>query len=334
MREKDRRMKLKIIAKRVVLVAVTFLFLFSLRMIPAIGRKVEFTFDRAFNYRMTVEVVRNGDVPDVDRLSVYPIGKDIKNSLPVGLYHVTALYYAIMYLIARIPLSRSILHFSALAGSLIVIPVYFLSMEIYRSRKIAYVSALLAGFIPAYMHRSTCYWYRFEMLATPILFASLLFFVKAFGASTRRKAVIYSILSATFMGLSMYVWRMAVLFLLVYILCFLYLPVVERRFSRRWMMILLVVIGGSLLFMKSAPAFVGKGMVYSYEGFPKAAFQILLQRIGIEQDFSAFTRLVYVNKELRSMQFQEMFNSKYLSLSGVFVLIFLFSYFFCITFSY
>jgi len=326
MSEKDRYMKFKIIAGRVILVAVTFLFLFSLRMIPAIGRKVEFTFDRAFNYRMTVEVVRNGDVPNVDKLSIYPIGKDIKNSLPTGLYRASALYYMIMYLIARIPLSRAILHFCALAGSLIFIPVYFLSMEIYRSRKIAYVTALLAGIIPAYMHRSTCYWYRFEMLATPILFTSLLFFVKAFGAPTRRKTLIYSILSAVFMGLSMYVWRMAVLFLLVYFLCFLYLPVVERRFSRRWLLILLVVIGGSLLFMKSAPAFVGRGMLYSYEGFPKAAFQILLQRLGIEQNFSTFTRLVYVNKELRSMRFPEMFGSKYLSLSGVFVFIFLFSY--------
>ena len=171
-------------------------------MIPAIGNKVEFKYDKAFNYRMTAMVIKNGDVPEIDRLSTYPDGKNIKAFLPTGMYEIAGKLYNLVNAVKPISYNRFILLFTSIAASLICIPIYFLSYEIYNNKPVAYISAILAGVIPAYLHRFMCYWYRYEAVATPILFVSLLFLAKAFAVSDNKRISLYSFLSAIFMALA------------------------------------------------------------------------------------------------------------------------------------
>jgi len=301
--------------------------LFYLRMIPAIGDTVEFIYDQAFNYRMTAEVIENGDVPKIDHLSTYPEGKEIKAFLPTGMYHICALFWKVLNRFTEIPLSRAILLFCSFFGSLIFVPVYFLSYEIYRNKTIAFTTAFLAGIIPAYLQRTSCYWYRYEVFGTPLIFTSLLFFIKAFIAQTEKKTILYSILSVAFLIATLFIWRLGVLFLIVYIIVFLFIWLKEKKFQRKWRIIFFIVLGLSFLLIWFTPGFTGNNVVNNYGSFPGAAAQIIKHDIGIKQDFTEFTRVVYTTTELRRATLPDMFSAKYFSFSFIFVLFYFFAYF-------
>ena len=304
-----------------------FILIFYLRMMPAINNRVEFILDCAFNYRMTEDLLRNGDVPAIDRLSTYPDGKNIKAFLPTGMYHACAFFHNVLNRLGRVPLSRSILLFCAFCGSLIFLPAYFISYEIYRDKLTAYLTAFLSGTIPAYLNRTLCYWYRYEIAAAAILFTSLLFFMKAFSASDAKKAFTHSIISAAFLTLALYIWRLAILFLIVYSVYFLYLRLKESKFHKSWSIIIFTILGVYLTLALFIPGFGSKNPSSDYWAFPKAAVQIVLHNIGIKQDFSEFTRLVYYNQELGGVNFVAMFGWLFLSFSGIFALIYIFVYF-------
>ena len=247
-----------------------------LRMIPAIGNSVEFRFDKTFNYRMTAMAIKDGDVPDVDRLSTYPDGKKIKAFLPVGMYRIAAKTYNLLNPIKPISYNRFMLLFTSIFASLICVPVYFLSYEVYKSRFLACISAVLAGIIPAYLHRTMCYWYRYEAIATPVLFVSLLFFVKTVGTTGEKKAYLYSIFSALFMALALDMWRLSVLFLFVYIIILIYALLNREKPVKKTLLILTIVLGISFLFLWSMPSVTGKTIADNYTSIPRATFEIVL----------------------------------------------------------
>ncbi len=310
-----------------VIFSVIFASLFYLRMIPAINNTVEFILDCSFNYRMTTNVLKNGDVPAMDKLSTSPEGKNIKALLPTGMYKACVFFHKVVNRFKAIPLNVSILLFCAFCGSLIFIPSYFISYEIYHSRIIAYLTAFLSGIIPAYLNRSICYWYRYEILATPILFTSLLFFIKAFKASDIKKTFIHSIISAILILMALYIWRLSILFLIVYVIAFLYLWIKTSEFSKKWLVTIFTVLGVYLLLLLFIPGFGLKNPTSDYGTFPKAAFQIILHNMGIKQNFSEFTRLVYYNQELGGVRLSDMFGWLFLSFSGIFVISYIFFYF-------
>ncbi|MFH1504875.1 MAG: STT3 domain-containing protein [Candidatus Omnitrophota bacterium] len=303
-------------------VIVAVIFLSYLRMFPAIGNQVEFKFDRAFNYRMTGNVLEQGDVPELDRLSTYPQGKNIKAFLPTGLYQAAAFFHKIVNKFISIPLSRSILLFCSICGALIFLPIYFLSYEIYRNKSIAYITAVLAGIMPAYLHRTFCYWYRYEVLGTLLLFSSLLFFIKAQAGEKAGKKAWYITFSIIFLGLAMLAWRLSVLFIAPYAIFILYNCLKIAKPVKKW----LASLGLLLVPFGFIAIFSGKHTLAGCADFPKAAFQILLHNIGVKQVFSDFARLVYYNRELHGVTLGEMFNPLYLSLSAIFVIVYFVSY--------
>jgi len=233
-----------------------------LRMIPAIGNSVEFRFDKTFNYRMTAMAIKDGDVPNVDRLSTYPDGKKIKAFLPVGMYRIAAKIYNLVNPIKPISYNRFMLLFTSIFASLICIPVYFLSYEVYKNRFLACISAVLAGIIPAYLHRTMCYWYRYEAVATPVLFVSLLFFVKTLGTTGEKKAYLYSMLSALFMALSLCIWRLSILFLLAYVIVFIYLSLRKEKPPKNWWMPVALILVMSFIFLWSMPSVTDKTIAH------------------------------------------------------------------------
>lgn len=315
------------IAIFIIAAAICLPIFFYLRMIPAIGKDVEFNFDCSFNYRMTVDVIEKGDVPQIDRLSTYPEGKNIKAFLPTAMYHACAFFHKLINTFKPFPVNRSILLFCSLCGSLIFFPIYFISLEIYHNRLTAVMSALLAGIIPAYLHRTVCYWYRYETIGTPILFFSILFFIKAFNTENSKKIIINSIFSVIFLVLALSVWRLSILFLLGYLIAFIYIWLKINKPHKKWRLIFFITIGVSFASLKFIHGFAGKGLVSSYGTFPMSILQIVMYKIGAKQDFNEFTRLVYYNRELGGVTLIDMFNMAYLSFSGIFAVIFFINYF-------
>ena len=312
---------------RISLFVLAFLVLFYLRMVPAIGNSVEFRFDRAFHYRMTDLVVQKGSLPLVDHLSTYPEGKNIRVFLPTGMYYACSLFHKLINIFAEVSLNHSVLFFCSFFGSLIFIPLYFLSYDIYREKRIAYLTAFLAGIIPAYLHRTLCYWFRQEVMGVPILFTSLLFFLKALSASQPKKIFLYSVISALFMIAALYVWRLSILFLMVYAIVILFLWLKNYRFPKDRQIIPFVILGVFLLLPLCAPGFGTKSFVFSYVAFPRAAFEIITYKLGMKQTLSDFTRLIYYNRELLGVGLPGIFDGKALSLSGIFALFYIFVYF-------
>jgi len=298
-----------------------------LRMVPAIDNSVEFRFDKAFNYRMTAMAVKDGDVPDVDHLSTYPDGKRIKAFLPVGMYRIAAAVFKFARTAKPISLNRFILLFTSISASLICIPIYFLSYEVYKNRTVAWISALLAGLIPAYLHRSMCYWYRYEAITTTVLFASLFFFVKMLGARGEKKAYLYSILCALSIALSLYMWRLSILFLLAYVIVFIYLALRKEKPSKNWWVPIALVLVISFIFLWSMPSVSGKTVAHNYGSIPKATSEIIMYKMGLRGHLSQLARLLSDTRELKGTSLKEMFSGRYLSFSGIFVILYFVSYF-------
>lgn len=311
----------------IILACVAFLASYCLRILPAKDTIVEFKFDRAFNYRMTTYAINLGEIPVKDPLSTYPEGKIIRNFLPLGMYYMCSTFVKTLRFFTNIDTGRLVLWFCALFGSLIFIPVYFISFEIYCSRPIAYVTAFLSSIVPAYLHRTLCYWYRYEIVGAPILFFSLFFFMKIFGASDTRKTLKFSILSVLFLVLAFSVWRLSILFLIAYIIAFVYILILKGKIAKDRWLALGVIVGLSLIFIKIIPGFTGKGLFKSYGDFPIGVLQIILHNLGIKQNFSDFTRLIVANRELQGVTLPQLFNMKFLSYSGVFVFAYIVLYF-------
>jgi len=306
-----------------------FAVLVYVRMIPAVNNHVEFKLDAAFNYRMTESVLATGDVPDVDVLSTYPQGKKIKAFLPTWLYYATATFHTVVNRVKTVPLDRTLLYFCALFGALIMVPAYLLSYDTYKNKAIACVTAFLAGIIPAYLNRTTCYWFRYEVMALPVLFTSLFFFIKACAALREDKTSLYAAASAVLMIASLFIWRLSVLFLVGYVCALIFLWVkYQKTFGRiQWIVVASVAAVYALLLF-AVPGFGTRAAAIDYGSFPKAALEIISSKIASRQDFSDFTRLVFYNQELGGVSIKSLFDWLFLSLSGLFAAVFIIAYFF------
>lgn len=296
-------------------------------MKPDARHDIQLQYDAAFNYRMTYLLLQDGSVPAIDPLSTYPEGKAVTALLPTGLYAACAAFSKGVNLFSSLPLTTIVLLFCSLCGSLIALPVYFISFELYRSSPAALVSAALAGLIPVYVERTLCYWYRDEILAVPVLFVSFLFFLKLFDASEDRRAFLNGSIAMALLVAAFYVWRLCVLFLVAYAISLVYLVLRNAKNLRRVAiagLLLLCVCGILFLFI---PGFGRSNPESHYGSFPEAVMEIGLNRLGVRTEFSGFTRLVFDNLELASVGPHEMFGWHMLSLSAGFPLVFLAVYF-------
>ena len=309
-----------------IILILIFSALFYVRIIPAINNDVEFKLDCSFNYRMTSEVVNNGNVPAIDKLSTYPDGKEVNKLLPTGMYYAAAIFHKFINRFKSVDLNHSILLFCSLCGALICIPIYFISYGLYRNRVSALLSAFLAGIIPAYLNRSVCYWYRYETAAVPVLFFSLLFLIKAFGAQSRVKTSIYSLASTFLLIISLYIWRLSSLFLVVYTITLLYLWMRDNKCFKGKMSVIFTVCGIYIILLLFIPGFGFKSPSSNASSFPAATIKVFLNRIGIRQNFDEFTQLVNGVTELNGVSPTEMFGWMYLSLSGIFAIVYIFMY--------
>jgi hypothetical protein len=319
-----------IIPRRIIyliLSIIIFLALFWLRMIPSVGNAVEFTFDSASYYRLTQQTIQSGRVPAIDSLSTYPQGREIKSLLPTLLFSASASFYKLINIFKPVTLNHAILLFCALFGASICIPLYFLSFAIYRNKIIACLTAFLAGIIPAYLQRSCCYWFRFEVMATPIIFMSLLFFIKALDTRESRKTFLYTIFFAFFSILSLYTWRLSSFFLIACVIVILYLWITDYELCRKKWIITVVVLAIFISLPWFIPGLRVKSPLFSTLSLPKAIFQVTLQRLGIKQNLSEYARIFYSTQEFAAANLIEFFNNKFLSLSGLLAIFYFTSYF-------
>ena len=310
----------------IVIFLCMFALLFYLRLLPAIGHHVDFVLDSAFHYRMTDILLRTGTIPPIDTLSTYPEGKDINSLLPSGLYHVCAACHRIINLFMTAQLTTTILLLCSFCGSLIALPVYLISLELYHNNLIALTSGSLAGLIPAYLNRTMCYWYRYEVLAVPILFLSFLFFLRLFTPSSRTRVVVNGAATTALLLAALYVWRLSVLFVIAYLGCLLYISLRSGRNIKLVIVVACILLCVYTILIWFVPGFGIRNRGFNYGNFPIAVLEITLNKIGVSTPYSEFTRLVLDNQELQGIGLIEMFSWDRLSLSAGFIGMFLLRY--------
>ena len=189
------------------LLALAVLVGLALRLAPLAGGGGDFTSDQAFHLRMIREVAEHGRVPGLDPLSDAPLGRPVARLLPVGLYHAAAAFHAVLAVAGLPSLQAAALGFTALAGALIALPVFLLALALFRDRRAAAVAAFAAVVLPAHLHRTFCWWLRYDALGTLLAIAHLAFLVRALAAVTARRAGLEAAIGGLLLALAVACWR-------------------------------------------------------------------------------------------------------------------------------
>src|SRR5262249_8429027 len=162
-----------------------------------------------FHMRMIEEVSSHGRVPALDRMCEAPEGRAISSLLPTGLYHAAAALHRALSRLDRRDAAFHALLFTALAGALIVIPVFFAARAVFVRETAAVIAALLVAVIPAHVHRTHAYWLRYDALGTLLATAHVALLLHALASPARRAARVAAARAAVALLAAVACWRVA-----------------------------------------------------------------------------------------------------------------------------
>ena len=131
--------------------------------------------------------------------------------LPVGLYHAAAAFHALLARAGAPSLQAAALGFTALAGALIALPVFLLALALFRDRRAALIAAFAAVVLPAHLHRTFCWWLRYDALGVLLALAHLAFLVRALAADGARRAALEAAAAGLLLALAVACWRVALI---------------------------------------------------------------------------------------------------------------------------
>jgi len=180
-----------------------------LRLIPwFIDPQGAFLSDAAFHIRMVGDAISRG-VPRVDVLCDAPYGRDLARWLPLGWYGVVAFVHRVLVALGHPDPRENALFAQALAGGLIALPVAFATRALTRHAGAALAAALVAVILPAHLHRTWCYWFRYEAIGSLAIATHLAFGVAALAESRPRARRAWAALAGLALVASLDVWRVA-----------------------------------------------------------------------------------------------------------------------------
>ncbi|MBI1797931.1 MAG: hypothetical protein HY076_01905 [Candidatus Eisenbacteria bacterium] len=177
----------------------------QLRLAPPAGNA--FTLDAAGHERLIATRVAAGRLPQPDRLADPPLGRDLGRFLPLGLYQAAALWARAARAIAGFDLDRALRGFTALAGALIAIPVWFGARALRAGPWSAALAALIAVVLPAHVDLTTGPMLRYDAPGTLLATTYLMLGVAAVAAASPARARGLAALSALALLLALAVWR-------------------------------------------------------------------------------------------------------------------------------
>jgi oligosaccharyl transferase STT3 subunit len=204
--------------------AVAFAIALTLRLAPlGVYPRGDLLADSAFHLRMVEEVVKHGHVPALDPMCEAPEGRPTAALLPTGLYYLAGWFHAALAPFDKHDARFHALLFTALAGALIVVPVFFAARALFARPAAASLAALLAAVIPAHVHRTYAYWLRYDALGTLLATTHVAVMIWALASPGRRRAWSLAALSALALVVAAACWRVALV-----------LPFVELGFAMLW----------------------------------------------------------------------------------------------------
>jgi asparagine N-glycosylation enzyme membrane subunit Stt3 len=183
-----------------------------LRLVPSWrGVDRDLVSDPLFHLRMTAAVAQGWHLPAVDSLACAPVGREVGRWLPTGLYWVAGAFHRVLYALEGRDLATHARLFIALAGALIALPVYGATRALHRGRAPALIAALVAVALPAHVHRSFGYWFRYDALGTLLITTHVALSLAALAAESRRSARMAATGAAIALVAALAVWRVPLL---------------------------------------------------------------------------------------------------------------------------
>ncbi|MGH7731075.1 MAG: hypothetical protein ACRENJ_07480 [Candidatus Eiseniibacteriota bacterium] len=185
---------------------------FALRLIPSWrGADAYPLSDRMFHLRMTQAISDRWRLPRVDSLACAPVGREVGRMLPTGLYWAAGAFHRAAAALDYRDLLTHARLFVALAGALVALPAYGAARALYRGRTPALVAALVAVILPAHLHRSFGYWFRYDALGTLLIATHVALSLAALAAPNRTRARAASVGAALALVAALAVWRVALM---------------------------------------------------------------------------------------------------------------------------
>ena len=182
----------------------------ALRLIPSWRGSDRFPVsDAMFHLRMTRVVSDQWRMPKVDSLACAPVGREVGRLLPTGLYWVAAAFHRVAAEIDHRDLLTHARLLVALAGALVAFPVYLATRALHRGQAPALVAALVAVILPAHLHRSFGYWFRYDALGTLLIATHVALSLAALAATNRTRARVAGAGAALALVAALAVWRVA-----------------------------------------------------------------------------------------------------------------------------
>ncbi len=187
-------------------------------LVPAVGLALRlgsvwtppgntWTLDAAGHYRLIAWLVEHGRLPHPDLLTDLPGGRDIGRFLPVGLYHVAALWHGLVAPLGGHDLGWSLRSLTALAGALVAWPVWGATRALGAGPWSAALAALVAATIPAHLEHTTAHLLRYDGFGTLLVATHLALGIAAIAARTPRRTQVLSGLSGLGLLAALCVWR-------------------------------------------------------------------------------------------------------------------------------
>ena len=183
----------------------------ALRMGSARQPDGAFIVDASFHDRIIRATAASGRVPVVDSLSEAPGGRRIAAWLPQGLYVLGGAWVRALAATGVRDPGVAELWFVSLAGALIALPVFFATRAVFADRWAALIAAAIAVFLPAHVHRTWCFWLRYDGPGTLLITTHVAFALASLASPRLRTARVHAALSASALLASLWVWRVALI---------------------------------------------------------------------------------------------------------------------------
>ena len=263
-----------IVACLVSLVVLTALS-FYLRFLPCSSAAGTFVSDAAFHYRMTEYVWQNGNLPELDRLALFPLGKKVAEFLPAGMYYLGAFFVRVLEQGTEWSSQRALMVFYSLFGSLSAVVLFFCGLALYRDFRAALFVSLAIAITPVHLVRTSCYWFRPEGIGITLVTIHWLCALLALRGTGSSRVILWSCLSVLAFAASFSVWRPALTLLPSYAAIAVLLVIIGRA-TGNLMAWFLILSGVSCLFFATMRYAVSQGVLTSKMTLFAAAASVAL----------------------------------------------------------
>jgi dolichyl-diphosphooligosaccharide--protein glycosyltransferase len=159
----------------------------------------------------------------------YPYGRNVASTSQVGLELTGAITYLFINSVLHVPVSLYdyLVFFPVMAGSLTIIPLYYLVKKITNSAG-GIFAALIFAVSPPILERGNLGWFKSEPLSLLVSSAGAYFFLTIYSSKTSTRGVIIrGAIAGAMFGYSMIDWGGGDLFSLIFAILFLIAPFVK-----------------------------------------------------------------------------------------------------------